>query len=107
MIQFTTPAVTLTVSGVNWDGTERVWVSIRQQVGGIEEGIDVTDAAVDVSGDAPVVSFRLTQEQTADLSLGTALLQVNWVTEDGDRGATDIATIKVTRNLLDEVKSYE
>ncbi len=106
MIQFTSPAITLTVRGATWDGTERVWVSIRQQAGGIEDGIDIEDATVDVSGASPVVTFRLTQEQTSALSLGTALLQVNWVTSDGDRGATDIASVNVSRNLLDEVKAY-
>lgn len=102
MIQFTTPAVTLTLKGVTFDGTEKVWVSIRQK----ESEIDITDATVDTSGEHPVITFTLTQEQTAGLALGAALIQVNWVTSEDERGATDIATVNVTRNLLDEVKHY-
>lgn len=103
MIQFTTPAVTLTLKGVTFDGTEKVWVSIRQK----ESEIDITDATVDTSGEHPVITFTLTQEQTAGLALGSALIQVNWMTSGDERGATDIATVNVTRNLLDEVKSYD
>lgn len=103
MIQFTTPAVTLTLKGVTFDGTERVWVSIRQK----ESEIDITDATVDTSGEHPVITFTLTQEQTAGLALGSALIQVNWMTSGDERGATDIATVNVTRNLLDEVKTYD
>lgn len=102
MIQFTTPAVTLTLKGVTFDGTEKVWVSIRQK----ESEIDITDATVDTSGERPVITFTLTQEQTAGLALGSALIQVNWMTSGDERGATDIATVNVTRNLLDEVKHY-
>lgn len=103
MIQFTTPAVTLTVKGVTFDGTEKVWVSIRQA----DKKIDIDDATVDSSGTDPVITFVLTQEQTAGLSLGAALIQVNWITTDEERGATDIVTVNVGRNLLDEVKSYD
>ncbi len=108
MIQFTTPAVTLTVKGVTLDGTERVWVSIRQTTGGgkTENELDIDDPTVDVSGENPVITFTLTQEQTASLALGAALIQVNWMTSGGDRGATDIATVNIGRNLLDEVKSF-
>lgn len=102
MIQFTTPAVTLTLKGVTFDGTEKVWVSIRQK----DSEIDITDATVDASGEDPVITFVLTQEQTSGLALGAALIQVNWVTSEDERGATDIATVNVTRNLLDEVKHY-
>lgn len=103
MIQFTTPAVTLTVKGVTFDGTEKVWVSIRQA----DKKIDIDDATVDASGTDPVITFVLTQEQTAGLSIGAALVQVNWVTTGEERGATDIVTVNVGRNLLDEVKSYD
>lgn len=107
MIQFTTPAVTLTVKGVTFDGTEKVWVSIRQKTGGgTENKIDIDDATVDTSGTDPVITFTLTQEQTASLSLGAALIQVNWITTTDERGATDIVTVNVGRNLLDEVKAY-
>lgn len=102
MIQFTTPAVTLTVKGVTFDGTEKVWVSIRQA----DKKIDIDDATVDSSGTDPVITFTLTQEQTAGLSLGAALIQVNWITTGEERGATDIVTVNVGRNLLDEVKTY-
>lgn len=102
MIQFTTPAVTLTVKGVTFDGTEKVWVSIRQA----DKKIDIDDATVDTSGTDPVITFTLTQEQTASLSLGAALIQVNWITTTDERGATDIATVNIGRNLLDEVKQY-
>lgn len=107
MIQFTTPAVTLTVKGVTFDGTEKVWVSIRQKTGGgTENKIDIDDATVDTSGADPVITFTLTQEQTAGLSLGAALIQVNWITTTDERGATDIVTVNIGRNLLDEVKTY-
>ena len=106
MSQFTTPAVTLTVKGVTFDGTERVWVSIQQSAGLSSNEIVIDDATVDTSGTDPVITFTLTQEQTSGLAIGAALIQVNWITSGGDRGATDIATVSVTRNLLDEVKYY-
>ena len=104
MINYTTPTITLIVEGVNLTPYD-VYVTIEQY------NIEVTKSGSDLdvsmqtssSGIDTVISFVLTKEESSRFFYnGNANVQVNWL--DGEtRGATEIKTIHVGKNLLDEV----
>ena len=55
-----------------------------------------------------VITFTLTQEESASFDFRKNVsIQVNWITSDGVRAATEIKSIDVMRNLLDEVIQYD
>lgn len=82
-------------------------VSIKQGANKIlKRGSAVIAVYNSVKG-ATELAVSLTQEETSMFSAGSqAQIQVNWIRSDGNRGATDVETIKVTENLLNEVISY-
>lgn len=111
MYQYTTPSITFELRDLALADGDNVWVSIESQVkvkGDPDVGkITIEDPDVTVEGSNTVVSCRLTQEQSASLPEGRALVQVNYLTADGIRDASPKVAVKVERNLLGEVKVYE
>lgn len=105
MRRYTTPTLTLIIPR-NVVGAD-IRVSIKQGANKIlKRGTDVIAVYNSVKG-ATELAVSLTQEETGMFSAGSqAQVQVNWIKSDGDRGATDTETIKVTENLLNEVISY-
>ena len=100
--RFTTPPISLLVKGVDITAAD-VYVTIKQ---GTTE-INLTDTALTLasSDDDTQVTFALTQEQAGSLNAsGYADIQVNWIS-GGVRYATEIASVKVSENLYDEVIS--
>lgn len=108
MITYTTPTISLTVEGVDLSGLD-VYVSLEQgSKEMVKTGNDliITTETHEQVTDSNIV-FTLTQEESASWNLGkSVMVQVNWISSDGVRDATEIKTIGVMRNLLDEVIQY-
>lgn len=108
MINYTTPTITLTVEGVDISGQD-IYVTLEQ--GKIEltksgEDLTVTTDTHDQVTDTVIV-FVLTQEESAAFRFNSAVsVQVNWISSQGVRAATEIKTVGVMRNLLDRVVQY-
>ena len=98
MRRYTTPTIELTVEGHDLTASD-VYVTMRQQ--GRELTIEDADVALD--GEDTVITFALTQEQSATFREGRAKVEVNWVDADGFRNATAIEEMSVTPNLLNQV----
>lgn len=96
MRRYTTPTHTLTVEGVDLTGA-KVWVTYENATG----RFSVTDMDVSLDGENTVIEVTLTEAQTSSLSTGKAKVQVNW-TINGKRCATEVKTIRVLENLLEE-----
>lgn len=107
MIRYTTPTHTLIVGGVDLTDCD-VYVSYRQVKGSSKNAnsADIDDPTVAYDGTDTVITVPLTQLQTGGFTPGRAQVQVNWITSSGIRRATEIATINVTDNLLQEVIEY-
>lgn len=106
MRRYTTPTLTLTVSGVDLSDFD-VYVTITQ--GDIE--LTKTDDDITVTYDSDeeksTVAVYLTQAETGAFeSRKDAKTQVNWMTSEGVRGATKIKTVHIEGNLLPEVLTY-
>lgn len=97
MIRYTTPSYALTVDA-DLSGADEVHVTMKQC--GVCIDIDDADAALD--GESTVLTFGLSQEQSARFREGLADIQVNWM-QDGKRNATTIKQVPVGRNLLERV----
>lgn len=105
MINYTTPTITLEVEGVDLTQNQDVYVTMLQ--GNTELQKTGEDLDISYAQEKSTIVLSLTQEESADFQPSrTVQVQVNWITDEGERGATNIATIKVFRNLLDEVISY-
>lgn len=107
MINYTTPTISLTVEGADLTAFD-VYVSIEQGKSELTLSGDALTVTADQEETKTHISFTLTQEQSAMFSYGhSAYVQVNWINESGVRGATEIKAVRILRNLLDEVISYE
>ena len=107
MINYTTPTISLVVEGVTLEGD--IYVTLEQ--GRIEltktgEDLTVTNTTHDQVTDTNI-SFMLSQTESAQFKFNMACnVQVNWITASGIRRATEIKSVPVMRNLLDEVIEY-
>ena len=108
MINYTTPTISLVVEGV--DITEKdVYVTLEQ--GRIELTKTGTDLIMEAEQVEQVtntnITFTLTQTESALFNYNrNVAIQVNWISSAGVRDATEIKSIDVMRNLLDEVIEY-
>lgn len=104
MINYTTPTISRTLEGVDLTGKE-VYATIEQ--GSVKITKSGEDLNVSVEEGNTTVEFTLTQEESAMFAPShPAQLQINWIDEEGVRDASSITSIKVFRNLLNEVISY-
>ena len=108
MINYTTPTITLTVVGVDLSEQE-VYVSLEQNsVELTKTGNDLmitTETVQQVT--TSTITFVLTQAESAAFAYAKPVnVQVNWIDALGIRDATDIQSIPVMRNILDEVLTY-
>lgn len=105
MIRGTTPALTLTIpnsGSLDLTQAEAVYVTLRKR----ERTITLTGDALIVEPHA--VTFRLSQEDSLDLSTGEVEVQLNWTYRDAAdgtlcRAATQKAAIRIGDQLLTEV----
>lgn len=108
MINYTTPTIVLTVEGVDLTGMD-VYVTLEQGAHELTKtGEDLTITIETESEQTnTVLATVLTQAESAAFDFGkSALVQVNWISAQGVRCATEIGKIAVMRNLLDEVVEY-
>ena len=102
MRRYTTPTVWLKGKGIDLTDGFDVYVSLEQ------ENVELTKTGdaltVEKDGDDTIVSFSLTQEESAgfrDTSLVSC--QINVLDAAGKRYATGIKQMKIGKNLLEEV----
>lgn len=108
MINYTTPTIPLTVEGVDLTGND-VYVSLEQ--GKTELTKTGADLVIETETQGQTtdtnITFTLTQTESAMFDFGKSVsIQVNYINSSGVRDATEIKTIRVMRNLLDEVIAY-
>ena len=102
MTRYTTPTLPLEVDA-DLSGNE-VYVTLSQNSVAITK--QIYDFTVDEDG-VTSISVPLTQEDTGRFSaVAKVQVQVNFISEAGDRGATNIQFVSLFDNLLDEVISY-
>lgn len=105
MIRYTTPALPLEIEGIDLTQQQDVYVSIVQ--GGKELRKSGNALTISFDGESTTIVVTLSQEETASFKERLSVaVQVNWINSAGQRDATDIAALDVTRNLLDEVIEY-
>ena len=98
MIRATTPTYILTLpESAEVDLTEmtEVHFTLVQYRTEIDKIVTPTDSKT--------VEVTLTQEETLNLKDGAAEIQLNWIDANGKRGATYVQTIRVDKQLLNEV----
>lgn len=108
MINYTTPAIELTVEDEDLTGMD-VYVTLQQRsVVLTKTGNDLvieTETVGQVTNTN--ITLTLSQEESAAFKYNQPVaLQVNWIASNGVRDATDIQNIPVMQNLLDEVITY-
>ena len=108
MINYTTPTISLIVEGVDITSND-VYVTLEQGNNELtKSGSDLTIAAETVGQQTNTnISFVLTQEESASFRFNASVaVQVNWISAQGVRAATEIKNVGVMRNLLDKVIAY-
>ena len=104
MINYTTPTISLTVEGVDLTGQD-VYVSLAQ--GAVELTKTGEDLTITHEEDDTKIIFQLSQDESAVFKFNSSVsVQVNWISVAGVRSATEIKSIPVMKNLLDEVIAY-
>ena len=95
-----TPTITANLpSGVDLTNAIKVYVSFAK---GERTFLTVKDPVIDGNK----VKVFLSQEETLMFPTGDVLIQLNWTYDDGEkvlRQPTNIGTIRIRRNLYDDV----
>lgn len=106
MINYTTPSITLEVEGVDLTSRDTYVTIVQGSIELTKKGTDLT-INYDSQKDISTIVFSLTQKESASFQFArSAQLQVNFINASGVRDATNIASIDVLKNLLDEEISY-
>lgn len=104
MIRYTTPTLILEVPKdlTNVD----VYVSLEQN-GELLDPIKIGTDDKHFCDDVTKIYVHFDQNTTGKFKPGASLrMQINWIDSNGIREATDVRTVSVTDNLLEEVLSY-
>lgn len=98
MVQATTPTFILTLpQDVDLSLAHNVYFTITQGK------LAVTKSGEDLSIDENEVSVFMPQEETVLFAAGQCSLQLNWTYQNGERCCTNIVTVEVQKNLVNEV----
>lgn len=105
MRRYTTPTLTLVVEGIDITACD-VYVTLRQgkrllTLTDPEMETEVVEQRTDTK-----LTVTLTQEQTALFEAVPVDVQVNYISSDGARDATEVKRVEVWPNLLQEVIAY-
>ena len=99
MIRVTTPTYILTLPDTaEVDLTEMAEVHftlVQGKNNKIDKIVEPTDSKT--------VEVTLSQEDTFNLKDGVAEIQLNWIDASGNRGAPYVSTIRIDKQLLNEV----
>lgn len=98
IIKGTTPTIQYTFKTVDVSLITTAILTIKQ--GGVLAVEKTLEAAI--VGES-TISWRLTQEETLALLVGTVTMMINWVTSDGTRGASTKDMIVIEGNHIEEV----
>lgn len=101
MVKYTTPTFSLTVStSVDLTDATNIYATF------IAPGVNITKTGTDLDVSEHQVDVFFTQDETAKFPVGSMRIQLNWTYQEGSiakRACSEIATVNVTPNLLDEV----
>ena len=103
-----TPTLTITAKDVDLIG-KTVYVTIDQpQNGQLTKVCPNTDGSVwmETSGSDTEVNVFLSQHDTMAFRPGKAQVQLRWIEEDGTAHVSDIATMNLSKTLLEGVIRY-
>lgn len=103
MIRGTTPDYILTIDGYDLSD-KTVFVTISQNGQKLTKTNSELSIATDESGST--IAFVLSQRDTLRLKVGSAEVQVRFIDADGTAWATEIATLTVSKVLLERVIEY-
>lgn len=103
MIRGTTPDYILTIDGYDLSD-KTVFVTISQNGQKLTKTNSELSIAADESGST--IAFVLSQRDTLRLKVGSAEVQVRFIDADGTAWATEIATLTVSKVLLERVIEY-
>lgn len=95
----TTPTITLTIDDETIDLTQatNVYVTFSRR------GNTVTKTGADLTIDENTIEVTLSQAETLAFSDGPVEVQANWTYAGGARCATEIASVDLSRQLLERV----
>lgn len=94
MRRYTTPTLTILIN--DYLSQAHIYITFKQ--GNTLITIDSPDC-VEKDGGTEIY-VNLSQEQTSQFVVGPVQIQANWIWSSGSRGATEIAYIQMTENLL-------
>lgn len=98
MVQATTPTFVLTLPNtVDLTQIENMYFSLRQNT------TEIKKTGEDLVIDGQTVSVYLSQAETLPILSGTASIQLNWTYANGARACSNIVSVNVSGNLLQEV----
>ena len=97
--QWTTPTLVLTFTEETLDLTaaSSVYVTFKTA----RETFTKTGESLTVT--AKTISIYLEQYETGAMGEGSVQIQVNWIDANGNRFASDVATVQITQQLLNKV----
>ncbi|MBQ3870990.1 MAG: hypothetical protein II777_10615 [Clostridia bacterium] len=95
----TTPTFTLTFNDEALDLTTATGVYVTFN----DNGNIITKTGDAMTVGAKQIEVYLTQKETLSFSVGAVEVQANWTYSDGKRAASKVATVNITKQLLDEV----
>ena len=105
MRRWTTTAQTITINGVDLRGCD-IYVTYKQGSFVGTDAVTVKNPSSERTETQTILFVALSQLQSGGLTAGECELQVNWVTQGGQRHATEIKTVNIGDNLLEEVLTY-
>lgn len=96
----TTPTFTLSFDeeGLDLTTARNVYATFEQY-----GSVRITKTGEDLVIGEKTVEVYMTQAETLRFMVGPVDVQVNWTAAGGKRAASDIKTIELTKQLLDEV----
>ena len=100
MHRYTTPTIPITLDDVDFSAVDSFRIAIESKNTELLFVVPADDARVDAQH--KTINIELTQEETASLKEGYALVQARIKYQNGNVQATDIARLTVA-DVLDEV----
>lgn len=98
VIRATTPTIKYTFNVISVSDIAAAYLTIRQDGEMIIER-DLTSATVGND----YLSWTFTQQETLQMATGKVTLMLNWLTNDGTRGASEKSTVVIEGNYKNEV----
>lgn len=98
VIRATTPTITYKFKVVDVEDITTAFLTIKQNGTTIIEK-DLDDAVVGED----TLSWTFTQAETLQMAQGKISCMINWLTEDGTRGASNKSVLIIDSNYKDEV----